>query len=180
MDLGEEARRLRTEEHLSIEQIRRRLGVGRDRVHDWLRDVPAPDWTRRPTAKDDLHARAVALRESGYSVPGIARELGVARSTAYQWTKHIPLVQDTAEAERRKRHAKMMTDARWEQHRLDRDEQRQRMAVESAGVVGALDERDLLLLGAVMYWCEGAKVKPWRPSNARVEFVNSEPFRARA
>ncbi|NUT34528.1 MAG: helix-turn-helix domain-containing protein [Hamadaea sp.] len=173
MDQGEEARRLRREEHLTIEQIRQRLGVGRDRVQDWLRDIPAPDWTRRPNAKDDLHARAIDLRNAGHSVPGIAEELGVSRSTAYQWTKHIPLVQDTAEAERRKRHSKMMTDARWERHRLDRDEQRHRMAVESAGMVGALGERDLLLLGSVIYWCEGSKSKPWRRAE-QVHFVNSD------
>jgi len=173
MDMGEEARRLRAEEQLTIAQIRDRLGVGRETLEGWLRGVPAPEWTKRPTAKDDLRARAVDLRLTGHSVPSIARELGVARSTAFQWTRHIPLVQDTAEAQRRQAHARMMTDARWERHRLERDEQRQRLAVESAGEIGALDERDLLLLGAVIYWCEGSKSKPWR-QDVRVEFVNSD------
>jgi hypothetical protein len=63
---------------------------------------PPQSGPNAPNAKDDLRKQAVELRQAGYSVPGIVRELGVARSTAFQWTKHIPLVQDTAEAERRK------------------------------------------------------------------------------
>jgi Homeodomain-like domain len=174
MDMGEEARRLRVDEQLSISRIRELLGVSREQIEDWLRGVPAPDWTKRPNAKDELHARAVEMRNAGHSVPSIARELGVARSTAWQWTKHIPLADDTAEAQRRRAHAKRMTDARWARHRLERDEQRRRLVVESAGRIGALDERDLLLLGSVIYWCEGAKVKPWG-SGARVIFINSDP-----
>ena len=173
MDMGEEARRLRAEEQLTIAQIRDRLGVGRETLEGWLRGVPAPEWTKRPTAKDDLRARAVDLRLTGHSVPSIARELGVARSTAFQWTRHIPLVQDTAEAQRRQAHARMMTDARWERHRLERDEQRRELLVESAAQIGALNERDLLLLGAVIYWCEGSKSKPWRRSE-QIHFVNSD------
>jgi hypothetical protein len=45
----------------------------------------------------------------------------------------------------------------------------------AAAEVGALSVPDLLLLGAVAYWCEGAKSKPWRPNDCRVVFVNSDP-----
>jgi len=174
MDMGEEARRLRAEEQLSISRIRELLGVSREQIEAWLRGVPAPEWTKRPNAKDDLHARAVDLRNAGYSVPGIARELGIARSTAWLWTKHIPLGDDTAAAQRRRAHAQRMNDARWERHRLERDEQRKRLTIESAGRIGALDDRDLLLIGAMLYWCEGTKLKPWG-SSARVVFINSDP-----
>lgn len=82
-----EARRLRAEEGLSIAQIQKRLGVTKYRLSGWLRGVPAPEWTRRPNAKDELRARAVRLRREGWSVNDIAAELGVAKSTAWEWTK---------------------------------------------------------------------------------------------
>lgn len=97
----------------------------------------------------------------------------MARSTAYQWTKHIALVQDTAEAERRKAHAKVMTDARWARHRLRREQRQAEIARDAVAQVGAVGDRDLLLLGAAIYWCEGTKSKPWR-SGEMIQFVNSD------
>jgi hypothetical protein len=44
----------------------------------------------------------------------------------------------------------------------------------AAAEVGALSERDLLVLGAAIYWCEGAKSKPWRRLD-RLTFINSDP-----
>src|SRR6266513_6378401 len=67
-ELAAEARRLRMEEGLSGRQIQHRLGVPKQRLQDWLRGVPPPEWTRRPNAKDDLRAQAVALRQEGWSV----------------------------------------------------------------------------------------------------------------
>jgi hypothetical protein len=32
-----------------------------------------------------------------------------------------------------------------------------------------------LILGAAVYWCEGAKAKPWRPVE-RIKFTNSDPL----
>src|SRR5215475_8919721 len=90
-----EARRLRAE-GLSIAEIQRRLGVTKHRLTDWLRGIPAPAWTARPNAKDELHGRAVDLRGEGCS-----------------------------------------------------------------------------------YWCEGAKAKPWRPSEWPVSFINSDPMLVR-
>jgi hypothetical protein len=33
----------------------------------------------------------------------------------------------------------------------------------------------MLLVGAMAYWCEGAKAKPWRPHRCLVTFINSDP-----
>lgn len=40
--------------------------------------------------------------------------------------------------------------------------------------VGRLRERELLLMGAVLYWAEGAKDKPWARRES-LDFVNSDP-----
>ncbi|MEU1685565.1 helix-turn-helix domain-containing protein [Micromonospora sp. NPDC005707] len=172
--LTAEARRLRVEEQLSVAQIQARLGIGRDRAYTLLRGVPPPEWTRRPRARDAVRAEAERLRGEGRSVTEIAAQLGVAKSTAYQWVRHLPLNPDEATAERRRAHSKAMTDARWGAHRQARDAARAAEHERAAGVVGALDERDLLVLGAAIYWCEGSKSKPWRAQD-RLEFVNSDP-----
>ncbi|SCL37361.1 helix-turn-helix domain-containing protein [Micromonospora aurantiaca (nom. illeg.)] len=172
--LAAEARRLRVDEQLSVAEIRARLGIGRDRVYALLRGVPPPEWTRRPRARDDTRAEALRLRAAGRSVNQIAAQLGVAKSTAYQWVRHLPLDPDDAAAERRREHSKAMTEARWSAYREARDAAQVAEHARAAGVVGGLGERDLLMLGAAIYWCEGAKSKPWRPQG-RLEFVNSDP-----
>ncbi|MGI5214340.1 helix-turn-helix domain-containing protein [Plantactinospora sp. CA-290183] len=172
--LAAEARRLRTVEQLSARDIQRRLGIGKDRLYALLRDVPAPAWTKRPNAKDGLRDRAVELRGTGRSVPEIATELGVARSTAYQWLRHLPLDQDPeAGAVRRRAHSRRMTEARWAAHRETRDAARAAEHARAAAGINPLDGRDLLMLGAVIYWCEGTKSKPWRRDD-RVTIINSD------
>ncbi|MDQ7910967.1 helix-turn-helix domain-containing protein [Phytohabitans sp. ZYX-F-186] len=173
--LAAEARRLRTEEELSTRQIRERLGIGRELLQEILRGIPPPDWTRRPNAKDDLRARAVELRGQGRSVNAIADELGVSKSTAYLWVRHLPFDKDPeAERARRQAHAKVMTDARWGGYRVARDELETGIRDKAAQWVGRLKERELVLAGAVLYWSEGAKSKPWRQQH-QLDFTNSDP-----
>lgn len=172
--LAAEARRLRVDEQLSVAEIRARLGIGRDRVYALLRGIPPPEWTRRPRARDDARAEALRLRAVGRSVNEIAARLGVAKSTAYQWVRHLPLDPDDETAERRREHSKAMTEARWSAYRETRDAARTAEHARAAGVVGGLGERDLLMLGAAIYWCEGAKSKPWRRA-VTIQFVNSDP-----
>ncbi|MDO3701314.1 helix-turn-helix domain-containing protein [Micromonospora sp. C28SCA-DRY-2] len=172
--IAAEVRRLRSAEQLSVREIRARTGLSRTKVYELLRGVPAPERVRRPNAKDDLRAEAVELRALGRSVNDIARQLGVAKSTAYQWVKHLPLDPDDEAAERRRGYVARMTEARWAAHRQARDAARAVVRQRAAETVGPLGERDLLLLGAAIYWCEGTKSKPWRRDD-RVQFVNSDP-----
>ncbi|WBB65090.1 helix-turn-helix domain-containing protein [Micromonospora sp. WMMD812] len=171
----DEVRRLRAVDGLSVREIRARTGLGRNRVYELLRGVPPPEWTRRPNAKDDLRARAIELRASGCSVPDIAARLGVAKSTAYQWVRHLPARpdDDITRAGGRAR-MKAAADARWAAHRAERDAARAGQHERAATTVGSLDDRDLLLLGAAVYWCEGTKSKPWRRDD-HVQLVNSDP-----
>ncbi|MEV4832545.1 resolvase [Micromonospora sp. NPDC049257] len=171
-----EVRRLRVEEGLSVRQIQARTGLGRNRVYALLRGVAAPAWTRRPTAKDGLRAAAVALRGEGCSVNDIAVRLGVAKSTAYLWVRHLPLDPDEEiAAERRRAHSKVMTDARWSAHRQARDTARAATVADAATWVGSMRHRELIMVGAALYWAEGEKAKPWRPHECRVRFINSDP-----
>lgn len=172
----DEARRLRADRRMSLAQLRDHFGVSRDTLAGWLWDEPTPEWTRRPNAKDELRAQAVELRQAGRSVPEIAAELAVAKSTAYQWVKHLPLTATVERgAERRRRHSRQMTDARWQPHREARDAERAAVQEAGAAWVGTLTDREVLLLGAAVYWCEGTKSKPWRPNHCQLQFINSDP-----
>jgi transposase len=171
-----EARRLRTETRMSLAQLRDHFGVSRDTMADWLWGLPAPEWTLRPNAKDDLRAEAVILRRRGCTVPAIAERLGVAKSSAYQWVKHLPLDATAERAHaRRSAHSRRVAEARWEPHRIARDAERAQINAAEIARVGALSEREVLLLGAAVYWCEGSKAKPWAPHRCRVDFINSDP-----
>jgi hypothetical protein len=68
-----------------------------------------------------------------------------------------------------------MTDARWQAHRQERARRRAELNDTGAAFVGTLTHRDLLLLGAAIYWCEGSKTKPWRPHEFSLTFTNSDP-----
>jgi transposase-like protein len=170
----DEARRLRTDPGLSLSQLKKHFGVGGGTLTEWLRGIAPPEWTRRPNAKDDLRSRAVQLRADGWSVNDLARELGVAKSTAYQWVKHLPLDPDTDRAREKREHAAVMNAARWGVHRDERDRRQAEVHAAATAEVGELSDRDVLLLGAAIYWCEGAKSKPWRRAD-RLVFINSDP-----
>jgi hypothetical protein len=153
-----------------------KFGVGNGTLSEWLQGLEVPEWTKRPNAKDDLRERAVVLRKGGGTVPQIAAELGVSKSTAYQWTRHIPLDPTPADQEeRRRRHMEQMNETRWEPQRQARDANRAATVDRLAAWVGDLSDREVILAGAVAYWCEGAKAKPWAPNRCRVTFINSDP-----
>ena len=40
--------------------------------------------------------------------------------------------------------------------------------------IGRLSDREILVAGAIAYWCEGSKDKPYRRSANRVVFINSD------
>jgi transposase len=170
----DEARRLRVDPGLSLSQLMKHFGVGSATLTDWLRGVDPPAWTSRPNAKDALRAQALELRMQGWSVNDLATKLGVAKSTAYMWVKHVPLDPDSERAQHKQEHAALMAAGRWDAKRTARDRRQAEVHAEAAADVGDLSERDLLVVGAAIYWCEGAKSKPWRRLD-RLTFINTDP-----
>ncbi|MEH1100426.1 helix-turn-helix domain-containing protein [Micromonospora sp. CPCC 205561] len=144
---------------------------------DPLADEPPSQPTRRYRGPvPHLYEEALRLRRRGCTVPEIARRVGVARSTAYLWVRHLPLAGDSEEARARRRaHSKLMTDAQWAEHRAARDAARSETVRKAAAWVERLGDRELVLVGAAIYWCEGGKAKPWRPNDCRLKFINSDP-----
>jgi transposase len=158
----------------SRREIKEILGVGSNQtLNELLAGEPPPEWTRRPNAKDDLHAKARRLREQGYDYNQIAAELGIAKSSVSLWVRDLPRTGRLSYEECRKRAAE---GARryWDAERPAREAKRQATRAAAVAEIGALTERELIIAGAIAYWCEGAKNKPYLRQD-RVVFMNSDP-----
>jgi transposase len=157
----------------SRREIKQTLGVGNSTLDRALRGVPPQPWTRRPRAKDDLHEKARDLRSRGYTYVEIASELGVSRGSVSLWTRDLPRVGRISYEEIRKRNADGVSRY-WQAEGPRREARRQAVSAEAAVGIGTLSDRELLIAGAIAYWCEGTKNKLYRRSD-RVVFVNSDP-----
>ena len=169
-DIKERARELRRQ-GLSVPQIASELRQrSTSTVQDWVRGVPPPAWTRRPRAKDAERARARELRAQGLTYDEIARELRVSKSSISLWTRDLPHPErgpddPSPRLAGLRRH--------YELQRRSEDEKRHRYIQSVTDDVGPLTERELAIAGAVAYWAEGTKRKPWRRTE-RVIFTNSD------
>ena len=137
-----------------------------------LRGEPPPEWTRRPNAKDEVRARARELRGRGMDYEEIASRLGVSKSSVSLWVRDLPTPSRLTYEECRKRSV-AGTRRYWEAERPARDAARSAIRDAAAAEIGQLSEREILLIGAIAYWCEGAKSKPYRRAE-QVNFINSD------
>jgi len=159
----------------SLREIKEITGVTSNSVlNEAVRGVPPAEWTRRPRAKDDVREKARELRACGYSMLEIAAELGVSKSSASLWTRDMPRVGRISDEEIR---ARKSANARafWAVESPRRAIRRQAISERAASDIGALADREVLIAGAVAYWCEGTKDKPYRRRENRVAFINSDP-----
>jgi transposase len=158
----------------SRREIKEILGIGSNSTLDsLLAGEPPPEWTRRPNAKDDLHAKARRLREQGYDYKRIAAELGVSKGTVSAWVHDLSWPDRLSYEERRKRAAEGVRRY-WETERPAREAKREAVRTAAADEIGTLTQRELLIAGAIAYWCEGGKSKPHHPKE-RVNFINGDP-----
>jgi transposase len=158
----------------SRREIKEILGIaGNSTLDDLLAGVPPLEWTRRPNAKDDLHAKARQLREQGFAYNQIAAELGVSKSSVSLWVRDLPRPEGLSYEECCKRVAEGVRRY-WAAERPVREAQREATRAAATAEIGSLSQRELLIAGAIAYWCEGAKNKPYHRHD-RVTFMNSDP-----
>lgn len=169
--LREQAIALRRE-GLSRRQIRDRLFVdNNDILNRLLEGEPAPEWTKRPNAKDDLRDKARELRLQGMTYDQIQVELGCSKSSISLWVRDLPKPVRSRTAVEQARLAGRM---RWDHELAVRDTERQRIKHAAKQEIGALTERELFLIGVGLYWSEGTKDKSY-DRRETVAFVNSDP-----
>ncbi|GHB72087.1 hypothetical protein GCM10010347_47950 [Streptomyces cirratus] len=158
-------------EGLSRREIRDRLQVFNGEIlNRLLHGEPAPEWTRRPNAKDDLRDRARELRLKGLTYDQIRTELGCSKSSISLWVRDLPKV-DHRTPEEQGRDAALK---RWAFEGPRREAARNASIDAARAAVGSLSDRELFLVGAALYWAEGSKSKTYRRSET-VTFINSDP-----
>ncbi|MFD7186343.1 hypothetical protein ACFV90_41085 [Streptomyces sp. NPDC059904] len=158
-------------EGLSRRQIRDRLFIDNNDILNRLLDgEPAPEWTKRPNAKDDLRDRARELRLQGWTYDRIQVELGCSKSSISLWVRDLP----KPERRRTPEEASAIARRGWEATLRRRDEERRQTKQSASDEIGTMSDRELFLVGVSLYWAEGSKTKPHRPQE-RVDFINSDP-----
>ncbi len=143
-------------------------------LNEVLRGEPPPPWTSRPNAKDDLHARARQLRSQGWGYKRIAAEVGVSKSSVSLWVRDLPRPDRLSYEASRQRQADGVARY-WAEERQRREADRAAVSTGAANQIGELTDREILIAGAIAYWCEGAKNKPYRRCD-RIDFINSDPL----
>lgn len=162
---------------LTRAQIRDHLGLPSDwALHQLLDGQPATHPGLRTQAKDDKRHQARELRTQGWTYKEIAREIHVSMSSLSLWLRDLPKpetlpgpVSETVTA-RRVEAIRAAARRRSDLRELERDAAK-RAAEEQ---IGSLTDREILLTGAIAYWCEGEKDKTYRRAE-KVNFINSDP-----
>jgi transcriptional regulator with XRE-family HTH domain len=153
----------------SIMEIKDALGpVGKRTLSAALKGTPPAEWTLRPNAKDDLRERARELRTQGLSYNEIVAKLGVSKSSVSLWVRDLPCPE---------RYRYVHNERRVEglrKYNEGRAAERMAESQAAAAEIGERTDRELLIAGAIAYWCEGTKSKPYRHAD-RVVFMNSDP-----
>jgi predicted transcriptional regulator len=142
-------------------------------LNEVLKGEPPLPQNVRPNAKDSERAKARELRQQGLGYNEIAAELGVSKSSVSLWVRDLPRPEPLSYEECRRRAAQGVRRY-WAAERPVREAQREAASAAAAAQIGKLDDREVLIAGAIAYWCEGSKNKPYRRSD-RVVFMNSDP-----
>lgn len=118
-----------------------------------------------------IKEKATLLRSNGKSFREIASELKVPLSTIHLWTKKIQLSNQQIEIIKQK-HLKAFENGRINAQKINHLRSisiRNKYIVEGKKAIGALSKRELVLIGAALYWSEGFK------KDSRLGFANSDP-----
>ncbi|MFD5709569.1 hypothetical protein ACFWHW_04095 [Streptomyces pharetrae] len=168
--LREQAVTLRRQGY-SLRQIRDELKIyNNDILTRLVRGEPAPEWTKRPNAKDDLRERARELRRQGWTYDRIQLELGCSRSSVSLWVRDLPRPEPRYTPEEQRA---LMTEGLRRRRAADQEKRRQ-SKLAARREAQELSDRDLFLAGVALYWAEGSKSKPY-DRRERAVFVNSDP-----
>jgi hypothetical protein len=95
----------------------------------------------------------------------------MSKSSVSLWVRDLP--RPVADEEARRRRTEAARRQLLARQPL-RDAKRAAETHAAAAEIGSLTDREVLIAGAIAYWCEGAKSKPHRRQQG-VDFINSDP-----
>lgn len=120
----------------------------------------------------DLTNKAIKLRRMGFSYNEISKQILVAKSTLSKLLKDIELNSKAKKilCDKTVKAQKMGAEARHAQ----RIEKVINIKNSAASQIGKITDRELFLMGIMLYWAEGAKIREGNISQ-QVMFGNSDP-----
>jgi hypothetical protein len=128
--------------------------------------------THMGIAKSQLKEKAIALRQQGFSYREIMMQIPVAKSTIALWLRSVGLS---------KQQKQRLTEKKWEAIKRGAEaKHRQRMTrieeiiSNAQKEIGTITQRELWLMGIMLYWAEGSKEKSYRPGSP-ARFTNGDP-----
>lgn len=122
--------------------------------------------------KDAEKIKAVKLRKDGLSYNEILRKVPVSKSTLSTWLRDVDIAKKIKQRLTEKRKlAQQKAQAACRNNRICREKETIQKARKE---IGLISRKDLLIIGAVLYWAEGSKQKEHNVSQ-RVSFGNSDP-----
>ena len=118
-----------------------------------------------------VQQKAVRLREKGKTLREIGRVLRISSSTAHLWTRVVRLTELQKRAIWEKHKEAFQAGRRRVTLRQRQERHKEEIKYKQIGknMVGVISKRELMLIGAALYWSEGFK------RDSRLGFANSDP-----
>lgn len=131
---------------------------------------------RTPQELDHLRDQAILLRRQGNSLRQVKETLRLSNSTLNHVLRNEPPPPDRTGPGYTESRARVTAGVRryWAAERPARETARAAVSAAAAAQLGELTDREIMIAGAIAYWCEGAKSKPYR-IDEQVRFINSDP-----
>jgi len=116
--------------------------------------------------------KAIKLRKEGKTYSEILSVVRVAKSTLAIWLQSVNLSQKQRQRITQKR--LNCSQKGGEVRKRQRIEKQKDIILKSKLDIGDISERELFLMGVVLYWAEGSKEKEYHPGS-QLRFANSDP-----
>ncbi len=124
-----------------------------------------------------LKNRAISLRKNGESYNNIRKILSLkSKGTLSNWFKNLKLSRKSLkllEKNNRLAHERGLFVAN-KNRKIKIESENKKAYLEGQNYIQSISKRELLLVGAVLYWGEGAKSE--RSATVSLNFSNSDPF----
>lgn len=120
--------------------------------------------------KSELKREAIKLRKEGCSLKEIKNALGVSKGSVSVWVRDVELNEDQKNRLKEKGQMFNVIEKR-RRTRLQRETLRRQAIISTAKKdIKKLSEKELWLIGIMLYWAEGSKT-----DRGVVQFTNSDP-----
>ncbi len=110
------------------------------------------------------------LRKEGLSISDIYKKLGVAKGTVSVWVRDVSLSSTQLQELGARSHARGAIEKRRSSRLYNENQKRQLIIDHAKSDISNISERDLFLIGLMLYWGEGGKKQ-----RGSVRLSNSDP-----